>query len=117
METLSEERKVPRSAADVEDVAARLDVRLVDELPVRRLTPDQPGEDVIQRKQPVVVRCRNVGPLSLSCVSAHGHFLAVNRAYLNRRRLACRGLLLDLRALIVLSPVRKRPRISSGSGK
>src|SRR5262249_1048201 len=35
---------VSRPAADVEDVVTRHDARLIDELPVRRLTASQPGE-------------------------------------------------------------------------
>src|SRR5262249_10329262 len=85
METLDEERQVPRPAADVEDVVTRLDVRLIDELPVRRLSSDQLAEDVVQGKKPVRGRCGNVGPLSFGRSSAHGPFLAVNHAYMNRR--------------------------------
>src|SRR5262245_58087106 len=85
METLDEEREVPGPAADVEDVVSRLDVRLIDELPVRRLGPDQLAEDVVQGEQPVVGRCRNIGPLPFACSSAHGHFLVVNHSYMNRR--------------------------------
>ena len=84
MATFDEERQVPRPAADVQDVVTRLDVRLVDELPVRRLTPDQLGEDVVQGKQPVVGCGRNVGPLSFARSSVHGPILAVHHAHMTR---------------------------------
>src|SRR5262249_25270020 len=88
METFDEEGQVAVPAADVEDVVHRLDVRLIDELSVRRLTADQLGEHVVQREQPVVTGRRNERPVSLASCSAHGYFLSGNYAYMNPRTLA-----------------------------
>src|ERR1051325_9112625 len=69
-ERLDQKRQVSRPAADVENAVIRLDVRLLDELAVRRLAAHQPGEDVVQRKQPVPPGCRNVRPPSFVCSGA-----------------------------------------------
>jgi hypothetical protein len=70
---------------------SRLDVGLIEELPVRRLGPEQLGDDVVQGKQPVVGGCRNVRPLPFAGSSVHGPFLARNHAYMNRQVLDRRG--------------------------
>ena len=86
VETFDEECQVSRPATDVQDMVTRLDVRLIEQLAVRRLATDQLGEPIVQRKQPVVASGGNVRPRSFGCSGGHAGFLAGNHAEMNPAR-------------------------------
>ena len=61
IQALGYDRQVPCSATDFEDSLARNDGCLVDELPVERLYSQKLGESIIEGKEPVFSRCRDIG--------------------------------------------------------